>query len=322
MIIIDVKNLNRKYTYIVKRHGIKGALIGLFKPLRREKMAVQNLNLTVEKGEILGLIGPNGAGKTTLIKMLTGIITSTAGQIFVLGFNPSNHEDNFKKKIAVVMGQKSQLWWDLSAADVFLLNKEIYQIPDDVYAKKVEELATIFEVKDLLDVQVRQLSLGERMKMELIASLLHSPEIIFLDEPTIGLDAIAQKQIRLFLKEINEKYGVTILLTSHYMEDIISLCKRVVVINHGNKIYDGELNYLLEIHKEFKQVKVTFAQYTRITIKNCEILEEDDSSIKFRVQKEQMANVLSDIMRAQDVLDINIEEEGIEDLISKIYKEK
>lgn len=242
--IIETRNLTKIYKRYVKKEGIGGSISSLFKREYTEKEAVSSLDLQIQKGEFVGLIGPNGAGKTTLIKMLTGIIAPTSGEISVLGYYPNDMKNAFKKQYAVVMGQKSQLFFELTTNDILRLFKEIYEISEQDFQKNKDYFIELFGVRELMDVQVRTLSLGERMKMELIVALLHEPEILFLDEPTIGLDVVASKQIRMFLKEINEEKKTTILLTSHYMEDIRTLCKRSVVINHGVKIYDGETEEL------------------------------------------------------------------------------
>lgn len=237
--IIKTTNLTKQYRRYKKKEGLRGSLVSLIKREYEEKTAVNRIDLSVAEGEFIGLIGPNGAGKTTLIKMMTGIIAPSDGEIEVLGYYPNDLKNDFKKQYAVVMGQKSQLFFELTLNDTLRLFKEIYEIPGNEFKETKDYFVELFGVKELMDVQVRTLSLGERMKMELIAALLHNPKILFLDEPTIGLDVAASKQIRKFLKEINEKKGTTIILTSHYMEDIRALCRRTVVINHGVKIYDG-----------------------------------------------------------------------------------
>lgn len=237
--VIETQDLTKIYRRYVKREGIRGSISGLFKREYREKEAVSHMNLQIREGEFVGLIGPNGAGKTTLIKMLTGIIAPTSGEISVLGYYPNDMKNAFKKQYAVVMGQKSQLFFELTTNDILRLFKEIYEIPERDFQRNKDYFIELFGVRELMDVQVRTLSLGERMKMELIVALLHDPGILFLDEPTIGLDVVASRQIRKFLKEINEEKKTTILLTSHYMEDIRTLCERSVVISHGVKIYDG-----------------------------------------------------------------------------------
>lgn len=242
--IIKTTDLTKKYRRYKKKEGLRGSLASLIKREYEEKTAVNRIDLSVAEGEFIGLIGPNGAGKTTLIKMMIGIIAPSDGEIEVLGYYPNDLKNDFKKQYAVVMGQKSQLFFELTLNDTLRLFKEIYEIPGKEFKETKDYFVELFGVKELMDVQVRTLSLGERMKMELIAALLHNPKILFLDEPTIGLDVAASKQIRKFLKEINEKKGTTIILTSHYMEDIRALCRRTVVINHGVKIYDGATDEL------------------------------------------------------------------------------
>lgn len=244
--IIHTEKLTKKYHRYKKKDGIRGSITGLLKREYEEKTAVKQIDLSIDEGEFVGLIGPNGAGKTTFIKMLTGIIAPSEGHIEVLGYYPNDLKNEFKKQYAVVMGQKSQLFFELSVNDTLRLFKEIYELSEAEYQKNKAYFTKLFEAEELMDVQVRTLSLGERMKMELMTALLHNPKILFLDEPTIGLDAIAAKQIRTFLKKINKERGTTILLTSHYMEDIRTLCDRTVVIRHGTKIYDGTTEALFD----------------------------------------------------------------------------
>ncbi len=244
MPIIEVKNLTKTFKIYKKEPGLSGSLKSLFSRKYENKTAVNDVSFSIEEGELIGFIGPNGAGKTTTLKMLSGLLYPSGGSVSVLGYKPFDRKNEFLKQISLVMGQKNQLWWDLPPMDTFLLNKEIYEISDKDFKSRVEELSELLDVKDILNVQVRKLSLGQRMKCELMAALLHHPKILFLDEPTIGLDVVVQQKLRDFIKEYNIKYKATILLTSHYMRDVKHLCKRVVVINYGQIIYDGNLDQL------------------------------------------------------------------------------
>lgn len=319
--MIKLEMLTRHYFFKEKLPGLKGSLVHLFRPIKKTKTAVKNFTLEINKGELVGLIGPNGAGKTTLIKMMTGIIPPSSGLVEVCGYKPSKLQDAFRKRYAVIMGQKSQLWWDLPASDSFLLNKEIYQIPDKVFQKNVDELTSLFEVKEFLNKQVRQLSLGQRMKMEIITSLLHDPDIIFLDEPTIGLDGVAQKQIRSFLKKVNQERETTIILTSHYMEDIKNICERVVVINEGEKVYDGSYKKLVDKVSDIKIIEVLFEKATDLKIKiPGEVLEHNPFKIKLKIKKDDAKHLVADLFRKYEINDLTIEEEDITDVVEKIYR--
>jgi ABC-2 type transport system ATP-binding protein len=324
---IQTQNLTKTFKRLEKDEGFKGTFKTLFKRSLVEKTALSSFDLTIEKGELLGLIGPNGAGKTTLIKLLCGIIQPTSGELSVLGYIPGKLKDDFRRKYAVVMGQKSQLWWDLPASDTFLLNKEIYGIDEATYRKNVNEYIEMFDVKDLVNVPVRNLSLGERMKMELIAALLHNPELVFLDEPTIGLDAIAQKQIRNFLRDINNDRKVTILLTSHYMEDIRNLCERTVVINDGCKIYDGHLDELLRRYQMHRIIHVTFSEAgsselipgAACRILDAEWIERSPYKGILKVPRENTKELLKVLLTECDVDDVRIEDEEIGGVVERIY---
>lgn len=297
--MIEMKNVSKIYIRYKKREGIRGSIAGLVKREYEEKAAVQNMNLEVSKGEFLGLIGPNGAGKTTLIKLLTGIIAPTSGSLQVMGFTPNDLKNAFKQQYAVVMGQKSQLFFELTANDTLRLFQKIYDIPEKEYLENKAYFTELFGVQQLLDVQVRTLSLGERMKLELMAALLHNPRILFLDEPTIGLDAIASGQIRRFLKEINRDRGTTILLTSHYMEDIKTLCSRCVVVNHGSKLYDGNTGELFERYQRSKKLTVSFAHPVESGWIGAQgtLLEESPFKKVLLLPKEELHKVLADFMK-------------------------
>src|SRR5215213_6514545 len=256
MPIIAARGLAKTYRVYQKKEGLLGAVHGLFRREYKEVKAVDDVSFEIEPGEIVGFLGPNGAGKTTTLKMLSGLIYPTSGTATVLGHVPWRREDAFRRRFALVMGQKNQLWWDLPAADSFQLHREIYSLPADTFQKTLGELTEVFGVKELTRQPVRELSLGERMKMELIAALLHQPQLLLLDEPTIGLDVLAQVKIQKCLREYNATRGVTMLLTSHYMRDVEALCSRVLVITHGKVVYDGPLAQIVEKFGSAKLVKV------------------------------------------------------------------
>jgi len=318
--IIKTKRLTKEYKRFEKEAGVKGSIKSLFNRKHEIKTAVSDFDLTIEAGEFVGLIGPNGAGKTTLVKMLTGIIAPTSGEISVLGYYPNKLENAFKKQYAVVMGQKSQLIYDMTAADTFLLFKEMYEIPNSIYKKNLELFTDLFNSKEYLNMQVRTLSLGERMKMELITSLLHNPKVLFLDEPTIGLDAPAQRQIRAFLKEVNSRYGTTILLTSHYMDDVRSLCTRSIVIGEGRKVYDGGTGDLFASFQTHKKITIQFEGETEfVAPDHCRVIEANKHKSILMVPKEQSGHVLQQVMRNYPLIDISVEEEDIGIVVEKIY---
>lgn len=322
MAIIETKKLSKKYITFKKEEGLRGSIKSLFRREKVFKTAVDSFDLNIEKGEFVALIGPNGAGKTTLIKMLTGIIAPSEGDVSVLGYYPNDLKDAYKRKFAIVMGQKSQLFMDLTASDTFLLLKEIYDIPKAEFRASLSYLIDLFSVKEQMNVLVRTLSLGERMKMELIAALLHNPEVLFLDEPTIGLDAIAQKQIRNFLIEINRDRKTTIILTSHYMEDVKSLCKRCVVINGGMKIFDGALETLFEKYQTNKILTATFGEETSYKAPDglaVKIQKETPLKYSAMIHKDHVHQVLGDLMTACNIRDIAIEEEDIGNVVERIY---
>ena len=242
--MIEVQNLTRIFRTYKKKPGFWGGVKGLFNRTYDETAAAKDVSFSIAEGEFVGFLGPNGAGKTTVLKMLSGLIFPTSGKARVAGFDPTKRENAYRRIFALVLGQKNQLWWDLPAMESFTLLKAIYGLDADDYKKTLDELVQLLGIGDKLNVMVRELSLGERMKMELIAALIHRPKVLYLDEPTIGLDVISQRAVRLFLRDYNRKYRVTIILTSHYMDDIKELCERVIVIHKGQKIYDGALDRL------------------------------------------------------------------------------
>ena len=255
---IKVSNISKSFKTYNRSPGIKGALKSFFNRQYTDFHALKNINLNIDEGEILGILGENGAGKTTLIKLMVGLLHPTAGSININDYIPWNRNNDFLKMITVVMGQKNQLWWDIPASESFLLNKRIYQIEDRSYNQILNEMVELLDVEDKLHTQVRRLSLGERMKMEIIASLLHKPKIIMLDEPSLGLDVMSQAKIREFVKYYNEQYKATFIITSHYMNDIDSMCKRVFVMNKGEGLYDGNFSSLIKKINPTKKLLYTF----------------------------------------------------------------
>ncbi len=319
--VISVKKLNKTYTYYKKQPGLWNSIKSLF---HREKLytnAVQNVDFDINEGEFVGFLGPNGAGKTTTLKMLSGILYPSSGEATVLGYTPWKRQKQFQKQFALVMGQKNQLWWDLPAMESFILNKEIYEIPQEQFDATIEELTTLLDIKHLLHVQVRKLSLGERMKCELVAALLHNPKVLFLDEPTIGLDVISQQNIREFLKKYNKQKKTTIILTSHYMEDVEALCERVIIINHGQKMYDGILNDLVQKHIDHKVLTLTFtAPVTQAALKKFgTIAEYEKQRVILHVPKKEAKLRAAAILTELPVDDITIDEPSIDDVIRTIF---
>lgn len=320
--IVKVNNISKNFNYYTKEEGLKNSIKNLFHRKKLVKSAVKDISFKIEEGEIVGFLGANGAGKTTTLKMLSGIIYPTSGSATVLGYVPWERKKEFKMQFSIVMGQKNQLWWDLPAIESLYLNKRIYELDDNVYRKNLEMLSDLLEVKDLLNVQVRRLSLGERMKMELIAALMHNPKVLFLDEPTIGLDIISQKNIRDFLKFYNEQSKTTIILTSHYMRDIEDMCKRTIVINQGKLIYDGKLN---KINGELDQKKIVKIQSLKPISENdikClgTIKEFSTLAATIEVEKRDLKTISSMIFNKFDVVDFNIEDVPLEDSIALLYK--
>jgi len=301
---------------IVVNHLIKKFESGssLFNPKKKTTRAVNDISFTIQEGELVGFIGPNGAGKTTTLKILSGLLYPTSGFVSVLGFDPWEKSADFLKKISLVLGQKNQLWWDLPVIKSFELNKEIYEINNREYNKNLDELVNILDVSKLLNTQVRKLSLGQRMKMELIASLLHKPKILFLDEPTIGLDLIAQQALRDFVYEYNKKEGATILLTSHNMNDLVDLARRIIVIDNGKLIFDGALEVLTSKFVGEKMIKARLSDDNNLKGLNF-------PEITLSVPRAAVASAASELLQNFPVLDLTIEEMAIEDVIRKVFKD-
>ena len=325
MDIIQVKDLSKEYKIVRRDSGIKNAFKSFIKREYRIVRAVDKVSFSIKKGEIVGYIGPNGAGKSTTIKMLSGILKPDEGIINIMGMDPTVDRIKYVKEIGVVFGQKSQLWWDIPAEDSFDLLKDIYKIPDDEYEKNKQELVKILHLEEIIKSPVRQLSLGERMKCELVASLLHSPKILFLDEPTIGLDAISKVIVRDFIKKINKLKKITVILTTHDMADIESLTDRLIMLGHGKKLYDGSVKDIKKKYSNEKIVEVIYEGILKDKIVNdkIDILEETQGLIRMKIDTRKI--MVSDIVRKYsevcEIKDINVIETGIDDIIYKLYKE-
>jgi ABC-2 type transport system ATP-binding protein len=331
---IEVSGLSRHFTTHLKAPGFAGAVRGLFKREYKTKVAVDSVSFAIERGEFVGFLGPNGAGKTTTLKMLAGVLHPTSGTAQVLGFTPWERSPEFQRRFSLVLGQKNQLWWDLPAYDSFELNRDIYEIEPRAFDAKVAEMSELLDLKDLLRVPVRKLSLGERMKCEVVASLLHSPEVLFLDEPTIGLDVVSQVRIREFLRDYNARTGITVILTSHYMADIQALCERVVVIDGGRVMFDGALAKLSAMGGDKRSLKLTLehelsAQDLEALRRVSPEIELSGLTISMRVPSGEVPNTVTQalqVLAGAGVRDLSVEEADIEavfrDLFSRSAEEK
>lgn len=322
MPFIETINLSKTFQVLEKKSGLLASVSGLFSRKYKSISAVEDVSFSVEEGEIVGFLGPNGAGKTTTLKMLSGLLYPSAGIARVMGYVPWERSVEFRKSFSLVMGQKNQLWWDLPAADSFELHKEIYALDEQEFRKTIHELTNLFDVERLMFKPVRELSLGERMKFELIASLLHKPRLLLLDEPTIGLDVVAQSAIHRCLAEYNRSRKTTILLTSHYMRDVESLCSRILVISGGKLIYGGDIKGLKERFNTNKILKIQFLNQVPETMK----LDLPGALIKdgvlvCNVRKEDVPRVMGMVAQCEDVVDIVIEEPPLEEVIEKLFQE-
>ncbi len=322
--IIEVAGLTKTYRVAQKQDGVLASIRGLFRREYKEVKAVEGVSFQIEPGELVAFLGPNGAGKTTTLKMLSGLILPTAGTASALGFVPWDRTDAFRRQFSLVMGQKNQLWWDLPAADSFNLLREIYRLPEVDFRRTLDELVEILAVEKLTRQAVRELSLGERMKMELIAALLHQPRLLLLDEPTIGLDVVAQSAIQKCLRDYHKRRGVTILLTSHYMRDIEALCERVLLINHGRLVYDGSLDGLADRFGQHKLVKLEFVagevpddlgRYGTVT-------RIDSTSADLTIERNRIAEVLGAILDRARVADVVVQDPPLEQVLARVFQEK
>ena len=322
MSIIIAEKLCKSYPVAIKESGIIGTINHFFRRKYRNINAVQDVTFTIEPGEVVGFLGPNGAGKTTTLKMLTGLIHPSSGQVQVAGLTPFRRQEAFLQKITLVMGQKQQLLWDLPAIDSLKINAAVYNISDKEFHRRVGELTEMLSLGGKLNQPVRKLSLGERMKAELLAALLHRPQVLFLDEPTLGLDVNAQVGVRDFLREYNQLYQATVLLTSHYMADITALCQRVLLIHQGKLMYDGSLDRLLEKFAPYREIDVELSQplpAEKLThYGDIQLLE--GRKVKFIVEREALTRTVSKILADLDIIDLTVTEPPIEEVIGRVFQ--
>lgn len=321
MAIIEIRGLEKSYRVYQKKEGLLASFGGLVRREYRDVHAVRGIDLDVQQGEFIAFLGPNGAGKTTTLKLLSGVINPTAGEARVMGFVPWNRDFDYRRRFALVMGQKNQLWWDLPPNESFLLHRQIYRIEPTKFQNMLDELTELLDVKHLLRQPVRELSLGERMKMELIAALLHSPEVLFLDEPTIGLDVVAQHNIQKFLKHYQEVRQITILLTSHYMKDVAALCARVVIIAHGRIIFDGSLRGIVDRFSSTKILTLLFANsdFPHDLSRFGEVIEVREPRVKLRVERREIASVLASVLANYTIEDVSVEDPPLEEVIASLF---
>src|SRR5947208_10412041 len=323
MSAIEARDLTKIYRTYRKESGLWGAVKGLVKRRYDETRAADQVSFQIEEGEFVGFLGPNGAGKTTVLKMLSGLLNPTGGDARVLGFIPWERRNEMKRQFSLLMGQKNALWWDLPAQESLELNRAIYGIDRKHFARVVNGLAELLEVTDKMNVMVRELSLGERMKMELISALIHEPKVLFLDEPTIGLDVVSQKRVRDFLRIYNEEHRIVTLLTSHYMQDIEELCERVIVIDHGKIFFDGPLTDIIDRFSGYKILRLTFDKaVTRDFTSFGEVIEQTPVSVQLKVPRAKVTETCRELLEACDVSDINVQEMPVEEVIRQLFGER
>lgn len=320
---IQVQDLNKSFRVHIRQEGWTEALRSLFKREYQTVHAVKDVSFSINTGEIVGFLGPNGAGKTTTIKMLAGLLHPTSGRIEVNGFKPQEQKNEYKKMMSLVMGQKSQLIWDIPPMETFLVNKSVYEIDEKVFRQTLDELVELLELSPLLGKPVRNLSLGQRMKCELAASLLHRPSILFLDEPTIGLDVDTQEKVRQFIAKYNREHKTTILLTSHYMGDVTALCERVLIINHGKLLYDGELQVLTERLTPYKllEVRLPLGSHARWESFG-DVVSFEDGKLTLRVARDRVPTISSELLANFEINDLNIQDPPMEEVITLAFQEE
>ena len=318
---ISVRNLSKIYRVFRKREGLLASIRGLFHREYEPIHAVDGIDFEVQRGEMVAFLGPNGAGKTTTLKLLSGLIFPTGGDATVLGHVPWKRENAYRRRFSLVMGQKNQLWWDLPAQESFRLHKEIYRIESDQFDRRIQELTELLEVEDLVGQPVRELSLGERMRMELIAALLHSPDLLLLDEPTIGLDVVSQRKVQQFLKYYQKERQITVLLTSHYMKDVEALCQRAIIINEGQIKHDGPLEEIVDRFSQHKVIEVQFAgaDVPEDLERYGEVLETLPPRAKLRVPRQDVPTTLNALLDRFTIEDISVEDRPLEEAMAELF---
>lgn len=322
MPVIEVNHLVKQFKTVKKEKGLKGSIKGLFKPVRKTVTAVNDISFSIDQGEIVGYIGPNGAGKSTTVKMMSGILTPTSGEILINGISPIKDRKAVVQKLGVVFGQRTQLYWDLRLGESFELLRRIYNIDDETYNTNMAMMNDILDISSIVDTPVRQLSLGQRMRGDLAAAMLHSPDVLFLDEPTIGLDVDAKHAIRKFIKEINQTRKTTVILTTHDLGDIQELCKRLIIINNGTIIEDGSLDELVDRIAPYRQLVIEFYSEQNISHPNAEIVNSEGPRTTYRFIKNEItaAKLIEDIGQHAKIKDFKLEEASIDDIIRIAYK--
>jgi ABC-2 type transport system ATP-binding protein len=319
--VVHVSELTKTFHVPEREAGLRASLRALVRRQTREVRAVDAVSFDIDGGEVVGFLGPNGAGKTTTLKMLSGLLYPTSGEATVLGHVPSKREREFLRRITLVMGNRNQLQWDLPALDSFELNRAIYRIRRSDFTPIRDELIDLLDAGELVRKPVRNLSLGERMKVEIVGSLLHRPHVLFLDEPTIGLDVTMQKRIRSFIADYNRRHGATVLLTSHYMADVVALCRRVIVIHHGRILFDGDLSRLGEQFAAYKTIAVDVLEGDGDLARYGEIVERDGDRVTLRVPKSDTARVTARLLAEQKIADLTVHDPPIEDVIELVFAE-
>ncbi len=323
MSVIETRGLTKVYRTYRKEGGLRGSIKGLIHRKYDETRAANDVSFTIEEGELVGFLGPNGAGKTTVLKMLSGLLNPTSGEARVLGFVPWERRNEMKRQFALLMGQKNALWWDLPAQESLELNRAIYGIDRARFKKVVGGLSELLEVQDKMNVMVRELSLGERMKMELISALIHEPRVLFLDEPTIGLDVISQKRVREFLRLYNSEHRIVTMLTSHYMQDIEALCHRVIIIDHGRIFFDGPLSSIIDRFSGSKILSLTFdTAADRDFSEFGEVVEQTPISVQLKVPRARVTDTCRRLLEECSVSDINVQELPVEEVIRQLFGER